>query len=244
MALGRASALLLRPDSRSMSNDSSLRLIIFDLDGTLIDSAPDIVDTTNSLMRSRGRPELPADTIVAAIGEGLKALVFSCFPEARGNRDALESIDQEFYELYRQNLVRRTEVFDGVHEFLTETLGENPTYRVGIVTNKYIDLARISLERLELHEYPWVQVFGSDSLSERKPHPLPLLEMMRLAGVTAEQTVMVGDGLPDMEAAKRAGVKAIACQYGYCAVDRLREAGAVETISSPFELPDVLRRVF
>ena len=88
-----------------------IKLVIFDLDGTLIDSAPDIVATTNQLLISRGRPTLPEKTIVQAIGEGLKPLITSCFPEAQNNPTELDAIDRDFYAAYRQNLVVKTTVF-------------------------------------------------------------------------------------------------------------------------------------
>ena len=213
-----------------------IKLVIFDLDGTLIDSAPDIVATTNALLATRGRPLLPDETIVQAIGEGLKPLISSCFPEAKGNSEELDKIDWEFYAAYRQNLVVKTTVFPGVVEFL-----ESTQRQFAIVTNKYIDLTEQTLQSLGLDLHPWVRVYGSDSLPERKPHPLPLQEVMKAAGVEPQHTVMVGDGLPDMGAASRAGVRAIACGYGYCSVKKLVQAGASHVIQSPFDLEPLLQ---
>ncbi len=215
-----------------------IKLVIFDLDGTLIDSAPDIVATTNQLLISRGRPTLPEKTIVQAIGEGLKPLISSCFPEAKNNPAELDAIDRDFYAAYRQNLVVKTTVFPGVVDFLEKT-----ERQFAIVTNKYIDLTEQTLQSLGLDLHPWVRVYGSDSLPEKKPHPLPLQEVMKAAGAKPEQTVMVGDGLPDMGAARRAGVQAIACGYGYCAAEKLIQAGASHVIQSPFELESLLNQI-
>ena len=214
---------------------NSLKLVIFDLDGTLIDSAADIVDTTNELLRLYGEPELPAATVVTAIGEGLKQLIHSCFPKLAKDAAAVRKIDRDFYELYRANMMRKTEVFPGVREFLSTT-----PYRTAIVTNKYEDLTHVTLEKLELHRHPWVKIFGADSLAHKKPHPLPLQEAMKAAGVSPAETVMVGDGLPDMGAAKAAGVRALACEYGYCAAEKLVAAGASATVKSPWDLAQAL----
>lgn len=219
----------------SSSSDTSLKLVIFDLDGTLIDSAADIVDTTNELLRQYGEPELPTATVVAAIGEGLKQLIHGCFPKLASSPEAVRKIDRDFYELYRANMMRKTEVFPGIREFLSAT-----PYKTAIVTNKYEDLTLVTLEKLELHRHPWVKVFGADSLAHKKPHPLPLQEVMKAAGVSPAETVMVGDGLPDMGAAKAAGVRALACEYGYCAAEKLVAAGAFATVKSPWDLAQAL----
>ena len=141
---------------------AEIKLVIFDLDGTLIDSAPDIVETTNKVLLQRGRPALPEAQIVAAIGEGLKQLLYSCFPDLIGQESDQESeiakLDREFYKIYRKNLINKTTVFSGVREFLSTT-----NSKVAIVTNKYEDLALESLSKLKLDSYPWVKVFGADS---------------------------------------------------------------------------------
>lgn len=213
-----------------------IELVIFDLDGTLIDSAADIAATTNELLRRRNRPLLARQTIVDAIGEGLMQLVHDCFPEARGNPKLLEEISEEFGKVYEEHLLNETTTFDGVEKFL----GENLNLKIAIVTNKRIRWTETTLRGLKLDRFPWVKVFGADSLAERKPHPLPLLEVMKAAGVTAAQTVMVGDGLPDMKAAVRAGVHAIGCVYGYCTAEKLTAAGASMLIQSPHDLARAL----
>ncbi|MBN8538812.1 MAG: HAD-IA family hydrolase [Deltaproteobacteria bacterium] len=217
---------------------AKIELVIFDLDGTLIDSAPDIVDTTNKVLIQRGRPALPESEIISAIGQGLKELLYSCFPDLIGQEEEIAKLDREFYKIYRKNLVSKTTVFAGVREFLDST-----NSKVAIVTNKYEDLALESIGKLELGHYPWVKIFGADSLPERKPHPLPLLEVMRNAGIAAENTVMVGDGLPDMAAARAAGVHALACEYGYCAAEKLENAGASARLRSPWHLAEALEAV-
>jgi phosphoglycolate phosphatase len=219
-------------------HNRSIKLAIFDLDGTLIDSAPDIVDTTNSLLKQYGEPELPEATIVSAIGEGLRQLIHSCFPRLATDEEAVRRIDRDFYNHYRANMVRKTVVFPGIHEFL-----QSSPYKIAIVTNKFEDLTHLTLEKLELNRYPWVKVFGADSLPERKPHPLPLLKVMEAASVSASETVMIGDGLPDIKAAKAADVRSLGCEYGYCAAEKLLMAGATATVKSPLDLQEALLRL-
>ena len=216
-----------------------IELVIFDLDGTLIHSAPDIVTTTNELMRRKNLPSLPEETIVAAIGEGLMQLVYDCFPMARGDERMLAEIAVEFGQVYEENLLKQTVIFDGVEKFIEE----NVKLKIAIVTNKRMKWTDTTLKGLKLDRFPWVRVFGADSLAEKKPHPLPLLEVMKVAQVKREHTVMVGDGLPDMKAAVRAGVHAIGCAYGYCSAEKLYTAGASLVIQSPHDLAQALLTV-
>ncbi len=190
-----------------------IELVIFDLDGTLIHSAPDIVATTNELMKRRKRALLEEHIIVDAIGEGLMQLVYDCFPDARGDQAQLDLIAQDFATVYEENLLKQTTIFDGITEFLeAASQGHPPMKRkIAIVTNKRMAWTETTLKGLKLDRFPWVKVFGADSLAERKPHPLPLLEVMKAAQVKPQNTVMVGDGLPDMKASVRAGVHGIGC---------------------------------
>ncbi len=223
--------------------ENPIELVIFDLDGTLIDSAADIITTTHELMRRRGRKQLDDHVITTAIGEGLMPLIYNCFPEARGDQSQLDSIAEEFGSVYEENVLNETKVFEGINEFLEAlSTGEGKTSpQMAIVTNKRMSWTTITLHGLGLDRFPWVRVFGADSLSERKPHPLPLLEAMKAANVKPENTVMVGDGLPDMGAAVNAGVHAIACGYGYCHIEKLKAAGASLVADTPYHLPQALQ---
>lgn len=219
-----------------------VELIIFDLDGTLIHSAPDIITTTNELMIRRGREPLAEHVVTTAIGEGLMPLIYSCFPEALEDRVQLDSIAEEFGRVYEANLLKTTKIFDGISEvleFLTIS-DARPSTQIAIVTNKRLSWTQTTLAGLKLDRFPWVRVFGVDSLPERKPHALPLLEVMKAANVNPQNTVMVGDGLPDMGAAVNAGIHAIACAYGYCSVEKLKAAGASVVADTPYHLPEAL----
>ena len=215
------------------------RLLIFDLDGTLVDSAPDIIDAVNALMKERGRSALPDARIVAAIGEGLKQMVFNLFPETHADPVLLETLERDFFRHYENHLIEKSKPFAGVVEFL-----ENTDAQIAVVTNKHERLARMVLEGLGLMRFPWVRIFGADSLERRKPDPLPLFEAMRAAGVTREQTVMIGDGIPDMVAARAAGVHAIGCLFGYTNREILEAQGASILLESYAALPDILNDVW
>jgi phosphoglycolate phosphatase len=217
-----------------------IKLVIFDLDGTLIDSAPDVVATTNDLVQAKGLPPLPREMIVAAIGEGLARTIFKLFPEAQNNPLALAKIEKEFLAHYEVNLLRHTTVFPGVKEALARCVSAGR--QIAIVTNKHERLTRKTLVGLGLDHLPWMRVFGADSLAQRKPDPLPLLEVMKAAQVSPNETLMVGDGLPDMLAANRAGVRSVAVEFGYGPLEALRAEGASLTLRHYDELDRVIKR--
>ena len=213
------------------------QLLIFDLDGTLVDSAPDIVEAVNALMRERGRSTIDKQIITAAIGEGLHSLMQSVFPEVRSDAKALTVFEHDFQRHYGQHLVDKTVVFPGVENFLAKWPGQ-----LAIVTNKNIAFARQVVTGLGLDRFPWSSISGADSFARKKPDPFPLQEAMRVAGVTPHETLMIGDGIPDMVAARRAGVHSIAIDLGYASPASLRAAGASLAISSYSELPATIAR--
>lgn len=201
-------------------------LLIFDLDGTLIDSAEDISSALNKTLAFYNKPTLPHEVIVAHIGEGLKQLLADFFPEHKNSPpEKYRHIHDRFLQAYEQEMYNTTRPFPGAVDFLNKYPGPK-----GIVTNKNEDPAKKIIRHLGLDTIPWVGVFGADTLTERKPHPLPLHEMMKRAGHSATSTLMIGDGLPDMKAAQAAGVGAIAVEFGYSKIEILQKYDPVATL--------------
>lgn len=201
-------------------------LLIFDLDGTLIDSAEDISSALNKTLQFYGKPTLPYETIVAHIGEGLRQLIADFFPEHKHSApEQYQHIHQRFLQTYEDEMYNTTKTFPGVMDFLQQYPGPK-----GIVTNKNQEPTHKIVRHLGLDSIPWVGVFGADTFSERKPHPLPLQEMMKRAGRSATTTFMIGDGLPDMKAAQAAGVGAIAVEFGYSKLEILQKYDPVATL--------------
>ncbi len=215
-----------------------IKLLIFDLDGTLIDSADDIIKSVNELLIERGRERLPAETIRAAIGEGLKRLVAKVFPESETAPALADELEVDLKRFYSRHLLESTRPYAGVTEFLHRC--EVP---IALVTNKYELYTKQTLKGLGWDVFPWVCVYGSDSLARRKPDPLPLQEAMRLAHATPEETLMIGDGLPDMMAAQRAGVRAVACTYGYTAAEKLLAFKPAAELAHFSDLPVILSKL-
>lgn len=193
-------------------------LLVFDLDGTLIDSAPDIIVAVNRTLQNHGKRTLHDEVIISHIGEGLKKLIADLFMQDDLDPAQIIEIEMEFLRLYESEMFNRTQIFPGVEKFL-----ENYPGPVGIITNKNLSPTTAILRHLGLDRFPWQNVFGADSLEERKPSPLPLQTMMKLAGHTPQNTIMIGDGVPDVLSALRAGVPSIAIGFGYTATHLLEK---------------------
>ncbi|MGB5102393.1 MAG: phosphoglycolate phosphatase [Steroidobacteraceae bacterium] len=188
--------------------------LLLDLDGTLLDTAPDMGGALNRLRVERGREPLPSNVFRPVVSHGAARLVALGFPDATG--DAFERLRLRFLELYAQNLAGHTRLFPGIDEVLTEL--EDRGLPWGIVTNKPAWLTDPLLEALALTHRAACVVSG-DTLPERKPHPLPLLHAAALAGVPPERCVYVGDAERDIQAGRAAGMATVVAAYGYLSVD-------------------------
>ncbi|AGH96438.1 HAD family hydrolase [Pseudobdellovibrio exovorus] len=200
-----------------MTNKKNLPLLIFDLDGTLIDSAADIHIALNLVLKKYNRAQVSLPTLITHIGDGLIKLVNDFFPEFELDSPELENLVNEFLDLYRDDyLTNHTSLYPGVYEFLSTYEGPK-----ALVTNKNIHPTRRIFEHFKLDQLPWIDIIGGDSLPERKPSALPLLTVMQKIGYAPENTWMIGDGRPDMKSAIAAGCKKAAVHYGYSREDEL-----------------------
>lgn len=187
----------------------NFRALLFDLDGTLIDSRADLVTSINLMLDDLGYVTLPAAQVITFVGEGIRLLV------ERSLRASLQQEPEETQILtalevyagkYREHLLDQTRVYPEVYETLT-ALHSLPK---AVVTNKPIEFTKPILEALDLQQH-FVAVLGGDSLPERKPSPAPLLEAARLCEVAPADCLMIGDTQIDMLAGQAAGMKT--CGY-------------------------------
>lgn len=189
----------------------TMRLILFDLDGTLADTAPDMAAALNALRRERGRPPLPCEDIRPLVSHGTPALLRLGFGIDRHDTGYPDLRDR-FLALYAGRRNAGTRLFPGMAELLAAL--EDGGIAWGVVTNKPGFLARPLLAKLGLDGRLAALVCG-DCLPRNKPHPDPLLEACRLAGIQASDTVYVGDAERDIQAATAAGMPAVIAGYGY-----------------------------
>ena len=191
--------------------------IAFDLDGTLVDTAPDLIGTLNRLLVEEGLPPVPMQAASALIGEGARALLVHGFEAAGADveRARSEELFERFLVDYAGHIADGSAPFEGVVETL-ERLKERGAILV-VATNKRSDLSELLIEALDLTRH-FAAVVGPDRVSARKPSGAHLKEAVRLAGGDPERAVMVGDAAPDAEAARDAGMPCVLVTFGYTPV--------------------------
>lgn len=210
---------------------------LFDLDGTLLDSAPDMLATVNAMRARRDTPPMALADIRPFVSRGARAMTGAAFPAWDG--DEVAAAVPEFLEFYAAELGRHCAPFAGIPELLDALEAQGS--RWGIVTNKPEGLARDLMPMLGWDRRCAVLV-GGDSLPERKPHPLPLLHSAEVLGVAPSQCVYVGDDRRDIESARAAGMPSIAARWGYrMDGDEPADWNADTMVELPHELLDPAR---
>lgn len=216
-------------------------LIIYDLDGTLVDSVPDIAVALNISLAASGLPPVDEGTVRDWVGNGARKLVERALRHSGQPADAasIDSVYRQFLEDYSRHLCEKTVIYPGVAECLQRCRVAG--WVQAVVTNKPEALAKGLLQALELDRY-FAAVLGGDSLPEKKPHPAPLETVMRGQGADRSRALMVGDSETDLEAARAAGIDSIAVSYGYNRGLDLRSSGALTVLDTLSELPEYLAR--
>ncbi len=214
---------------------TKIKAVMFDLDGTLTDSFRDLADGVNHVLVARGKPKKSVEEVRRYVGHGLKAtLEQSLGEDDHGINGAVEM----FRRYYWDHCVDNTVLYPGVVGCLDELDG----YKKGLVTNKRRPYAEKIIDTLGIREY-FDGVFGGDDFPALKPNPAALLFACERIGVEVAETVMVGDGLPDIDCAVAAGAISCAVTYGIGTVKELKSAGAKYLLDSLEELPAVIEKI-
>ncbi len=216
-----------------------IRTILFDLDGTLLDTAPDLAFALNAVLQEQQRPPLPFSKIRPHISHGGEALVRLGFNLAEGD-PASKPLHTRLVEIYSAHIADHTKPFDGMLETLN-TL-DKKGINWGIVTNKPANLTMPLLEKFKFACHSACNICG-DTLEEKKPHPAPLLYACELMQILPENCVYVGDAQRDIEAGQRAGMRTLIASYGYFRQEDHPETwGATGSIQQPLALLDWIDR--
>ncbi len=186
-------------------------LVVFDLDGTLVDSAADIAEALNRTLQDWQLPRVPEATVLTWIGDGVRRLVEQAF-DAAGSGIDLDTVMPGFMRHYEACLLRSPRLFDGVEPALQTLRDEGVT--LAICTNKPSALVAPLLQHFGLQDQ-FALVLGGDSLAERKPSGVPLRHIATQLGVAPEAALMVGDSITDYRAAVDAGMPVALVRYGY-----------------------------
>jgi len=186
------------------------KAVLFDLDGTLLDSAPDMLATVDAMRAARGRGPMAMETLRPVVSKGARAMTAAAFPDVPA--DERNAWIPEFLDTYERELGRHGTPFDGVEAMLHAL--ESAGCRWGIVTNKPEYLAKQLMPMLGW-ETRCAVLIGGDTLPERKPHPLPLLHAAEVMGLSPDDVVYVGDDERDIVAARAAGMRSVVALWGY-----------------------------
>lgn len=220
-----------------MADAAPVRAVLFDLDGTLVDTAPELIHTLNEMRRRRGLAEMDHAPLRAQASHGTQGLIRLGFGVGHDHPE-FQDLRAEFLDIYIEHLTARSDLFPGMEEVLDGLEARGIPWAV--VTNKPAFLTEPLLRDLGLLERA-ASVVSGDTCAHPKPHPEPVLHACRCMGASPDRCLYVGDAARDVEAATAAGMPTLVALYGYLGGDDLPETwGAAGFIQSPLGLMDWL----
>ena len=212
----------------------SYDFLIFDLDGTIVDSIKDITSAVNSVRKEFGFEPLTVAKVRSHIGSGVRALVDKVVPEK--NEEVIKEALERFKYHYERCLTDTTVAYDGIEK----TLKSLPGKKKAILSNKTETFSREIVKRLGLSKY-FVEVWGGDTAGSKKPDPKPILDLIKLTGSDPKRTVMIGDSVNDIKAAQSAGIASLAVLYGYSDTATLKKSNPDWTALTPEDIIKICR---
>lgn len=214
-----------------------IEAVIFDLDGTLLDTLDDIADSANRVLRAAGLPSHPVDRYRYFVGEGLHRLIERIIPEEKRSEEQVRSLIADFRVDYGRNWKVKTRVYDGIDELLDGLLEKG--LRLGVFSNKPHDFTIICVREF-LDDRTFQAVLGQQEGRPRKPDPAGALETARMLGVKPENVLYLGDTATDMETACAAGMLPVGALWGFRTKEELLSSGAGHLVGSPPEVLDLI----
>jgi len=215
--------------------------IVFDLDGTLVDTAPDLLLTLNTVLGEEGRDWIDAPHVRELVGRGARVMIEEGLKltGAPGNKAQIDDLFDRFVDLYARNIDHLSRPFDGVVEALDRFAGAGA--RLGVCTNKREALSVDLLTKLDLIKY-FPVVLGVDSLAVHKPDPAHLTQTIARLGGDETRAIMVGDSITDVKTAQAAGIPVIVVDFGYTEIPP-QDLGGDALVSHYREIPEAVERL-
>lgn len=220
-------------DNNKLRDYTSVRLLVFDLDGTLIDSKDDLVQSVNAVRRRLGLHTLPEETVASYVGRGVVVLMRRALGDDATEAEVAQATEF-FLEYYRDHMLDHTVPYPGVLEALEQLKPRS----MAVLTNKPVKFSKAILAGLGLNHY-FTRVYGGNSFAQKKPDPVGILALMGEANVEAERTMMVGDSDTDVLTGRNAGVRTCGVTYGL-APETLKTSPPDLLLDDLRELPKLL----
>jgi phosphoglycolate phosphatase len=210
-----------------------IKLVIFDLDGTLIDSRLDLIHSVNAMLHYFGRPELPGEVVASYVGDGAPMLVRRALGDPEDERSVKQAL--EFFLIYyREHKLDNTRPYQGIAEALKRIRSNGNTRRMAVLSNKPVIPSRDIVQALGLADF-FFRIYGGNSFETKKPDPLGVATLLKEADASPENALIVGDSSIDVLTGRNAGIATCGVTYGF-APHTLCEVPPDVTVNSPREL--------
>ena len=214
------------------------KLVVFDLDGTLLDTIGDLAEACNHMLALRGLGSHTREEYARMVGNGILNLVKRALPEELREADYVEAARADFLDYYVAHIDCYTRPYEGIYEVLSTLQSEGWT--IAVASNKFDSGTKTLVSNL-FPETPFKAIYGNREGFPLKPDKALLDLIMEECGASREMTIMVGDSGVDMQTAKNAGVRSVGCTWGFRSREELEENGADCIIDRPLELLNILK---
>jgi phosphoglycolate phosphatase len=214
----------------------AMQLVIFDLDGTLIDSRLDLIHSVNAMLRHLKRPQLPGDVVASYVGDGAPMLVRRALGDPNDERFFRSALEY-FLAYYKEHKLDHTTVYDGIPEALRAMQSNGTRRKMAVLSNKPVNPSRAIVDALGLGDF-FVSVYGGNSFDTKKPDPRGVQTILRETGVAPDHALMVGDSSIDVLTGRNAGIATCGVTYGF-APHSLGEVAPDVIVDSPQELGEL-----